>query len=246
MLEAVSRAVAAEQRLADLEAAVPRSIHTSTARTPSKIRCRAGAFWVFTRRCEIARHRQASLQTWSPLSEPANARLHRAGRPGGVAPVDPQGRFAMDEAPGTVKARRNTVSIRCRSGSAKRARPGAIGVRVTAEERMRLSSLAFAAGARSLADYLRRAGLAHALPVPGHRGGPADPAIAEALRRVSGALGAIGNNANQIARACNAAAKAGDVPSPDVGGLLDVAAALDRIHGDVRTALGIEAVGEDA
>ena len=151
----------------------------------------------------------------------------------------------MQEDPDTVEDRRRTVSVRCRSGSAKRARPRAIGVRVTAEERARLSSLAIAAGAGSLADYLRRVGLAHA-PVPGRGGKRADPAVAEALRRVSGALGAIGNNANQIARACNAAAKAGQVPSPDVGGLLDVAAALDRIRGEVRTALGIEAIGEDA
>jgi hypothetical protein len=159
--------------------------------------------------------------------------------------VDPQGRFAMDEALDTVKARQQAVSIRCRSGSAKRARPRAIGVRVTDEERMRLSSLAIAAGAGSLADYLRRVGLANA-PVFGRGGKRANPEVVEALRHVSGALGAIGNNANQIARACNTAVKAGHVPSPDVGGLHEVAVALDRIRGDVRIALRIKSIGEDA
>ena len=151
----------------------------------------------------------------------------------------------MDELSKTAELRHLTVPARCRSGSGNRARPGAIGVRVTAEERARLSALAAAAGAKGVADYLRRAGLARALPVVGRRGMSADPATAEALRRVAGALGAIGNNANQIARACNAAAKVGEMPFPDVGGLLDLAAALDRIRGDVRTALGIEAVGAD-
>ena len=149
----------------------------------------------------------------------------------------------MDEPSRAAEPGQPAVSARRRSGSATRVRVGAIGVRVTPGERERLALLASAAGAAGVADYLRRAGLGRALPVPGRPDGPSDPSTAEALRRVAGALGAIGNNANQIARACNAAAKAGEAPSPDAGGLLEVAAALDRIRGDVRAALGVEAVG---
>ena len=152
----------------------------------------------------------------------------------------------MLEVSGTVESGQPTVSSRRRSGSAARIRRGAVGVRVTPDERSRLASLAADAGAKSVADYLRKVGLARVGSVSGRRGAPRDPGTAEALRRVAGALGSIGNNANQIARACNVSAMAGETPSPDVGGLLEVAAALDRIRADVRAALGVEAVGDGA
>jgi hypothetical protein len=117
-----------------------------------------------------------------------------------------------------------------RRQSTKRQRTRQCLVRFTEEEFADVSAKADRAGI-ALAAYLRAAALGHAGPRAQRR----PPADHQALRRILGQAGRIGNNINQIARALN-----GDKSVP----AQEIRAAL-RVYPDVRDAI-FAALGKDA
>lgn len=127
-----------------------------------------------------------------------------------------------------------TPSSRRRSGSDIRLRQQSIGVRVTEEERERIGNLATRAGC-STADWLRRAALRRAVPKP--RGGLSHDA-AEALRRITGEIGRVGNNLNQIAHRLNTTALIGMPELPAETALYEIADALDGIRIEIAALRG--------
>jgi hypothetical protein len=66
--------------------------------------------------------------------------------------------------------------------------------------------------------------------------------VVDTLRAIAGQIARIGNNVNQIARVANVAVLADSTPSPNIAVLPEAAAALDRLRGDVRCALGVQPV----
>lgn len=91
------------------------------------------------------------------------------------------------------------------AGSAKRQRTKIIQIRCTAHERDKAARLADRAGL-SLGAFARAAMLGDSGPRAQRR----PPADHKALRQILGHLGKLGSNANQIARALNAALLDGD------------------------------------
>ena len=143
----------------------------------------------------------------------------------------------------TVSRPPDTAPARsARSGTANRRRRCQVGIRLTAAERAMVDERAAAAGIGA-ADYLRRAGLGTGARL--RRPAPTvAQAMLDALHAIAGQAASIGNNLNQVARAANAAVKAGDVPSPDVSAVRGVEAALNGLRADLRRALGVEGVGD--
>lgn len=92
-----------------------------------------------------------------------------------------------------------------------------VAVRCTADEHASLTAAATQAGL-SVGAYLRTT----ALGSPSPRAVRRPPAEKEALARLLGAVGKVGGNVNQLARAANTT---GDMPAPDE---------LAAIAGDVR------------
>jgi hypothetical protein len=117
-----------------------------------------------------------------------------------------------------------------RRQSAKRQRTKQCLVRFTEAEFADVAAKADRAGV-ALAAYLRAAALGH----PGLRAQRRPPADHEALRRILGQLGRIGNNINQIARALN---NDKSVPAAEIRAAL-------RVYPDVRAAI-FAALGKDA
>lgn len=108
-----------------------------------------------------------------------------------------------------------------------------VGIRFTASDAARLEALAAAAGL-SLSDYVRAAALATDAPRRRRQAGASRPNLTPdelaALNALGVDLRAIGNNANQIARALNGGA---DVLDSGVDGL----AALGALADDLRPKL---------
>lgn len=143
----------------------------------------------------------------------------------GVAALEPTLRRARRM---TEKNEKKTRPARRQS--TKRQRTQQCLVRFTEAEYADVSAKADRAGL-ALAAYLRAAGIGH----PGLRAQRRPPADHQALRRLLGELGRIGNNVNQIARALNSD-KA--VPPSEIRSAL-------RVYVDVRAAI-FAALGKDA
>jgi len=116
------------------------------------------------------------------------------------------------------------------SGSAKRQRIRQCLVRFTEEEFARIVEKADRAGL-AIAAFLRGAGLGN----PGPRAMRRPPADHQALRRLLGHLGRVGNNLNQIAHRLNTGAQA-SLPE-----LREALAAYLEIRNAIFHALGMKA-----
>lgn len=136
----------------------------------------------------------------------------------------------------------NTVSARPqRSGSERRRRNGPqIGVRLDALEYEAIRLRAEAAGLTP-PDYLRRKGLGSVARLRQKPERP-DQAVRHQLQILLGHAGRIGNNANQLARHMNTAAKAGRPVPLDVMAIRELQASLRALRAELRRALGIEDV----
>lgn len=120
---------------------------------------------------------------------------------------------------------------RRRSGSEKRERSASVLVRLTPDERARLEEAANRVGL-TLASYARQQTLGGVLPRAARR----PPVEARRLALILAALGKIGSNVNQIARAANQ-----NMLSPnDLALLAEETAALRNVRGALMTALGRE------
>lgn len=120
-------------------------------------------------------------------------------------------------------------------GSGKRQRDAQILVRFTAEELATVADKADRAG-MARAAFLRAAALGN----PGPRAQRRPPADHEALRRILGELGRVGNNINQIARALNS-----DPQGADLSALPESLAAYLQIRDAIFDALSMRTAGHD-
>ncbi len=121
-----------------------------------------------------------------------------------------------------------------RKKSNKRKRSRLVAVRLSEEELTHLVEVALLADV-SVAEYLRASGLKRPLStgrkLAGVTHAPAD------LRRLLAEVNKVGSNLNQIARAANIAANAGE--EADTTGLAEALAELEILRAQVRRALGV-------